>query len=208
MTNKFKTKEIQKIIFIIILVITCITISYYGHFIYKTEIAYTHFFYIPIILASIWWNYKGLLIPALISVMILITHSLSGLEWHFITTFFRISMFLLIGILVAILSRRRLLLLKNLNSNSEILETEILKRKEKENELINHKENLEKLVNERTEELETINEELQSNIEEQQTLVKELGEANKELERLNKLFIGREFRIKDLRDEIDKLKNK
>ncbi len=65
------------------------------------------------------------------------------------------------------------------------LEKDILKRKKIEEELKTNQENLETIVKERT---------------------KELEERNKELEEYNDLFIGREFRIKELRDEIKKLK--
>lgn len=182
-----KTKEVNRIIFIIALVIICQIISYYGHFIYKTEIAYTHFFYVPIMFASIWWGYKGLVIPVSISFIIIITHWFSGMDWHLSSTIFRIFMFLFTGILVSVLSNRRIVLLKKLNLNREILEAEILERKKIEEELVKHKKNLEELVKERT---------------------SELNENVIELERLNNLFAGREFRIKELRDEIEELKNK
>lgn len=65
--------------------------------------------------------------------------------------------------------------------------TENLKNEE---ELEKYRNNLEQLVKERTEELETMNE--------------ELSEANKKLEEFNELFIGREFRIKELRNKIKK----
>lgn len=65
--------------------------------------------------------------------------------------------------------------------------TENLKNEE---ELEKYRNNLEQLVKERTEELETMNE--------------ELSEANKKLEEFNQLFIGREFRIKELRNKIKK----
>lgn len=58
---------------------------------------------------------------------------------------------------------------------------DISERKKAENELAEHREKLENLVEERT---------------------KELQKKNKELERFNKLFVGREFRIKELRDKI------
>lgn len=61
---------------------------------------------------------------------------------------------------------------------------DITKRIESGKELKKHREHLEELVRERTVELKT---------------------QNAELERFNKLFIGREFRIKELRDKVKKL---
>ncbi|MBU2649398.1 MAG: PAS domain S-box protein [Bacteroidetes bacterium] len=60
----------------------------------------------------------------------------------------------------------------------------ITKRKTTESELLKYKNHLEELVKERTLEIE---------------------EKNKELERMNNLFVGREFRIKELREKIREL---
>ena len=69
---------------------------------------------------------------------------------------------------------------------------DISKRKKAEEELNKYKNQLEKLVKERTSELEDTN--------------KELENKNQELEKYYDLFVGREFRIKELRDEIKELK--
>jgi DNA-binding response OmpR family regulator len=61
------------------------------------------------------------------------------------------------------------------------------KRKQAEEELAKHREHLEELVKERT---------------------KELDEKNKELKRYNRLFEGREFRIKELRDKVKELEKR
>lgn len=63
---------------------------------------------------------------------------------------------------------------------------EITNQKEYEEELKKHHEQLEELVNERT---------------------KNLDEKNEELQRMNKVFIGRELKMVELKEEIKKLKN-
>ena len=60
---------------------------------------------------------------------------------------------------------------------------DISNRKKAEEELVKYRDHLEELVGERTSKLE---------------------EKNTELERLNKLFINREYRIQELRDELKK----
>ena len=64
---------------------------------------------------------------------------------------------------------------------------DITERKRANEEITRHRNHLEEMVAERT---------------------KELEEKNKELERFNRLFVGREFRIKELREEIKKLQTK
>ncbi|HES60051.1 MAG TPA: hypothetical protein ENO18_06445 [Caldithrix sp.] len=64
-------------------------------------------------------------------------------------------------------------------------------RLEFEKELKKHRDNLEKLVKQRTEELENSN--------------KELTERTKELEKFNKVMLDREFRIIEMKKEVNLL---
>ncbi len=76
----------------------------------------------------------------------------------------------------------------NTISNIVIIFEDITSRKQAELELEQHRKHLEELVKQRTVALEKSSNELE--------------EKNKELERFNSLFVGREFRIKELRDKI------
>ena len=64
---------------------------------------------------------------------------------------------------------------------------DITEHKQSEKELKKYRENLEELIKKRT---------------------KELEDKNKELERMNDLFVGREFRIKELRDKVKELEKR
>ncbi len=64
---------------------------------------------------------------------------------------------------------------------------DITERKQVEEKVLRNQDHLEELVKERTKDIEA---------------------KNKELERFNKLFVGREFRIKELREEIKKLEKR
>lgn len=51
-------------------------LTYYSHVNLGTEIVFTHLFYIPIILASIWWGKKGIFAAIFLGVLILTSHAL------------------------------------------------------------------------------------------------------------------------------------
>lgn len=80
----------------------------------------------------------------------------------------------------------------NFNKNGDLISIrgtllDITKRKQAEIELKKHQEHLEELVKERTEKLE---------------------EINKELENMNSVFVDREYRIKELKERLEKFENK
>ncbi|MCF8370956.1 MAG: PAS domain S-box protein [Bacteroidales bacterium] len=99
---------------------------------------------------------------------------------------------------------------------------DITQKKKQEIELEKYRNHLEDLVQERAEELATLNEELAATNEELETTNEELAAINEELEstneqlvasnqeldRFNQLFVGREFRIKELKDKVKELEEK
>jgi len=52
-------KEKYKIPVMVALISICCFLTYYFHAILETGRVFTHFFYIPIILAALWWRRKG-----------------------------------------------------------------------------------------------------------------------------------------------------
>jgi len=74
---------------------------------------------------------------------------------------------------------------------NKLLSDEITEHKQAEEELKKHREHPEELVEERIAELNKLNE--------------DLLEKNEELEKYNDLFVGREFRIKELKNKIEEM---
>jgi hypothetical protein len=91
------TKSIYKILLMIILLIGACALTYYYHAIVGTGIIFTHLFYIPIILASIWWGKKGMLVSIFLAALILISHALFLKGIPFLDDIIRALMFVLIG---------------------------------------------------------------------------------------------------------------
>jgi hypothetical protein len=80
----------------ILLLGACI-LTYYYHATLGTGVIFTHLFYIPIILASIWWGKKGIFVAIFLGVLILISHALFLKTAPFMDDIIRALMFVLIG---------------------------------------------------------------------------------------------------------------
>ncbi|MEN6294327.1 MAG: PAS domain S-box protein, partial [Methanobacterium sp.] len=78
---------------------------YYFHYKLGISIIFTHFFYIPIILAAIWWKKNGLIVPILLSLALILSHVFSGkISLPITEDYFRSIMFIFVGVIVVILS--------------------------------------------------------------------------------------------------------
>ena len=80
----------------ILLLGACI-LAYYYHATLGTGVIFTHLFYIPIILASIWWGKKGIFVAIFLAGLILISHTLFLKTVPFVDDMIRALMFLVIG---------------------------------------------------------------------------------------------------------------
>lgn len=78
-------------------------ITYYYHSVLQTEVVFTHLFYIPIVLASICWGKKGILMSFILGFMVLLSHAvfLGGIP--FTQDIIRAAMFVIVGSVVGIL---------------------------------------------------------------------------------------------------------
>jgi hypothetical protein len=80
----------------ILLLGACI-LTYYYHATLGTGVIFTHLFYIPIILASIWWGKKGIFVAIFLGALILISHALFLKGVPFVDDIIRALMFAVIG---------------------------------------------------------------------------------------------------------------
>jgi len=97
-----------KIVIVAILALISIFISFYFQVILNINIVFSHIFYIPIILACFWWNYRGIIVPAILSIFLIIfsffLHG-SPLSMNIIENTLRSFIFIVVGIIVAFLSK-------------------------------------------------------------------------------------------------------
>jgi PAS domain S-box-containing protein len=96
-------KELYRIaLMAILLAVSCI-LTYYFHAVLRVGTVFTHFFYIPIILASLWWKKKGLVVAIFLSVLLIFSHLFLRDDVITFNDFLRSSMFIFISFVVALL---------------------------------------------------------------------------------------------------------
>jgi hypothetical protein len=90
-------KSIYKAGLMAIFLISACILTYYCHVTLKTGVIFTHLFYLPIILASIWWGKKGIFVAIFLGVLILTSHAVFLKGMPFMDDIIRAFMFVVIG---------------------------------------------------------------------------------------------------------------
>jgi len=90
-------KSIYKIGLMAIFLLGACILTYYYHATLGTGVIFTHLFYIPTILASIWWGKKGVSVAVFLGALILTSHTLFLKGMPFIDDIIRAFMFVVIG---------------------------------------------------------------------------------------------------------------
>ena len=172
MKTKLEVKEEKyRILIMVILITICCFLTYYFHTVLKSGTVFTHFFYIPIILASIWWKRKGLAAAIFLAAYLIISHFYLRVSIETINDLIRAPMFIVVSLVTAFLSES------------------IFKVQE---ELKKHREHLEELVEERTVEIRMINEQLQEEVTERKQAeqhIKHLNSVLKAIRNVNQLIV-------------------
>lgn len=104
LSNK-SLNERYKIAFISVLIGLCWILTFFFHIILDKEVVFTHFFYIPIILASIWWKRKALIVTSLLVSFLIITNLWKSFSIP-LEDFARIIIFYFVTVVVITLSEQ------------------------------------------------------------------------------------------------------
>ncbi|RKY24699.1 MAG: hypothetical protein DRP62_03170, partial [Planctomycetota bacterium] len=86
---------------VVVSALTC-----YFHLVFGIGAVFTHLFYIPVILASFWWRRKGVAVAVLLAVLLVFSRIFLGANVVTVNDYLRAVMFIVIGFVVAQLSRR------------------------------------------------------------------------------------------------------
>ena len=99
-------KEKRNILAMSVLLIGACFFTYYFHRILETGAVFTHLFYIPIILACVWWKGKGLFVAIFLAILLILSHFFVRIDPLPINDFLRAFMFIVIALVVAALSEK------------------------------------------------------------------------------------------------------
>jgi len=122
---KIYNNKLFKISTISILLIFCLPLTYYFHFTLKTDAIFTHFYYIPIVLSSLWWTYKSIIISAFLSSILLVLQIVAPIHAEIYINITRVLMFFTVSIIISFLIEKRHLLEGKLRTYYRSLEQKI-----------------------------------------------------------------------------------
>ncbi|MBN2488154.1 MAG: PAS domain S-box protein [Methanosarcinaceae archaeon] len=120
--TKKDDKHLSKTFILGLTLFICLLTSYYFHFILKTEIIHTHLFFVPIVLASLWWARKGIVVSYILALALIVMHILSPVEKSIWLDLTRAFVFVIVGTLVAILNEKNMILIDKLQQSEDKLE--------------------------------------------------------------------------------------
>jgi PAS domain S-box-containing protein len=93
-------------VIIVILGLAYIGLAVYFNVVLRSGVLYTHFAYLPIVLASIWWGKKGVLFAAGLACFNLLLHLFRIAAVEFWDDFIRVIFFIAVALCVGILSEK------------------------------------------------------------------------------------------------------
>ena len=103
------TKGSSRLTLLILLILCCISITYYSHFILRTEVVFSHFFYVPIVWAAFWWGRRAVWVAVFLGGWLMASDALSpSVHVLEISNLLRSGMFVVIGLTVGALREHAL----------------------------------------------------------------------------------------------------
>ncbi|MGQ9705273.1 MAG: sensor histidine kinase [Actinomycetota bacterium] len=123
-----------------VLLAACVVLVMVFHHVRGKDVVFSHFFYLPVALAALWWSWRGVGVAAFLAALLLVSHALGDLGVSIWEEVARGTSFMAVGCVVAYLGQGQKRLLAALED---------------------HRQELERVVEERTTELREKNRELE-----------------------------------------------
>ena len=99
---RLATKSCSKLGLLILLVLCCMGVTCYSHFILHSGIIFSHFYYLPIVLAAFWWGRRAIWVALFLGAWLVTSNVLAGLGTP-VPDLLRVGMFIAVGLVVGIL---------------------------------------------------------------------------------------------------------
>lgn len=100
-------KEKTKYLIVALLIGACLALIHYFQAASEAGGFFTHFFHVPIVLSAFWWKRKGLIVPVLLGLyLVLSRYCCLGSDDVSLNRYFEIVMFVITALLVTFLSER------------------------------------------------------------------------------------------------------
>ncbi|RLC47968.1 MAG: hypothetical protein DRH57_03050 [Candidatus Cloacimonadota bacterium] len=124
MKTKFDwQKEKYRIIGIASLLVFACFLTYYFHVILGIGLLFTHLFYIPILLAFLWWKKKGLFVAIFLSALLIFCNFIFRDDRVVFYDYIRAAMFLVVAFVIGILSKQTVKAEKKMQKSEEKFRT-------------------------------------------------------------------------------------
>ena len=86
------------------LLIACGFLTYYYHNVMASGVIFTHLFYIPIVLAGLWWRKQGIFVSVILAVILVVSHLIFMKEVPLTDDLIRAVRFVVVSTVVALLA--------------------------------------------------------------------------------------------------------
>ncbi len=106
MQIKFERQKEKYKIPVIAILLAVICFATILHEVFESGMVFTHFFYIPIILVSLWWKRKGLVVAIFLGGLLIFNHIVFRHHVLTLSDYFRALMFIVVAFVVGGLSER------------------------------------------------------------------------------------------------------
>jgi PAS domain S-box-containing protein len=95
-----------KIIAMMLLLACCCMITYYFHVVLGIGAVFSHLFYIPIILAALWWREKGLFVAIFLAALLVLSHLFMRHDVTTLYDYIRAPMLIIVSVTIIVLVDR------------------------------------------------------------------------------------------------------
>ncbi len=101
----FGNEPVRRLVLLLLLLL-CIGITYYCHFVKRIDVVFSHLFYVPIIVAGFWWCKRAIWVALFLAAWLVCSRILSGLHVPAVACLLRAGMFVMVGAVAGYLRNR------------------------------------------------------------------------------------------------------